>query len=244
MAILWSVDPETYRRVIYILGVPPVMVRGAWYGHNPLPFVDLAGVLSWAQCHAQGIDVFVRNPCDPMARLFNYGPGSLLPFGSPDDTLAAGAVLDSVFLLMVALILRPATGGEFAIALLALFSHAVFLAVERANLDIAIFILVMRLVDILYTMPFIFFAILLLAVFGRSLLVVFVALGAVTWLTMARIVRGQVLSLRNAEFVLAARTMGVSHAGIIFRHLIPNTLGPTIVYATLTVPAVMLQEAV
>ena len=101
----------------------------------------------------------------------------------------------------------------------------------------------MRLVDILYTMPFIFFAILLLAVFGRSLLVVFVALGAVTWLTMARIVRGQVLSLRNAEFVLAARTMGVSHAGIIFRHLIPNTLGPTIVYATLTVPAVMLQEA-
>jgi hypothetical protein len=143
MAILWSVDPETYRRVIYILGVPPVMVRGAWYGHNPLPFFDLAGVLSWAQCHAQGIDVFVRNPCDPMARLFNYGPGSLLPFGSPDDTLAAGAVLDSVFLLMVALILRPATGGEFAIALLAAFSHAVFLAVERANLDIAIFILVM-----------------------------------------------------------------------------------------------------
>ncbi|MBX5484867.1 MAG: ABC transporter permease subunit [Myxococcaceae bacterium] len=103
--------------------------------------------------------------------------------------------------------------------------------------------LLMRLVDVLYTMPFIFFAILLLAIFGRSLVVVFVALGAVTWLTMARIVRGQVLSLRNAEFVQAARTMGVSHLGIIFRHLIPNTLGPTIVYATLTVPAVMLQEA-
>lgn len=101
----------------------------------------------------------------------------------------------------------------------------------------------MRLVDVLYTMPFIFFAILLLAIFGRSLLVVFLALGAVTWLTMARIVRGQVLSLRTSEFVLAARTMGVGHFGIIFRHLVPNTLGPTIVYATLTVPAVMLQEA-
>ncbi|MGA9520938.1 MAG: ABC transporter permease [Myxococcaceae bacterium] len=101
----------------------------------------------------------------------------------------------------------------------------------------------MRVVDILYTLPFIFFAILLLAIFGRSLVIVFVALGAVTWLTMARIVRGQVLSLRNAEFVQAARTMGVSHFGIIFRHLVPNTLGPTIVYATLTVPAVMLQEA-
>jgi oligopeptide transport system permease protein len=101
----------------------------------------------------------------------------------------------------------------------------------------------MRVVDVLYTLPFIFFAILLLAIFGRSMLAVFVALGAVSWLTTARIVRGQVLSLRNAEFVQAARTMGVGHAGIILRHLVPNALGPTIVYATLTVPAVMLQEA-
>lgn len=101
----------------------------------------------------------------------------------------------------------------------------------------------MRAVDVLYTMPFIFFAILLLAAFGRSIVVIFVALGAVSWLTMARIVRGQVLSLRNAEFVQAARTMGVSHAGIILRHLVPNALGPTIVYATLTVPAIILQEA-
>jgi oligopeptide transport system permease protein len=103
--------------------------------------------------------------------------------------------------------------------------------------------LLMRGVDVLYTLPYIFFAILLLAIFGRSLTVVFVALGAVTWLTMARIVRGQVMSLRNAEFVQAARTMGVGHLAIIFRHLVPNALGPTIVYATLTVPAVMLQEA-
>lgn len=101
----------------------------------------------------------------------------------------------------------------------------------------------MRFVDVLYSLPYMFLVILLLVFFSRSVLMLFVALGAVQWLTMARIVRGQVLSLRNQEFVEAARAMGVSHAGIIFRHLIPNALGPIIVYATLTVPAVMLQEA-
>ncbi|MDZ4803537.1 MAG: ABC transporter permease [Candidatus Eisenbacteria bacterium] len=101
----------------------------------------------------------------------------------------------------------------------------------------------MRFVDVLYSLPYMFLVILLLVFFSRSVLMLFVALGAVQWLTMARIVRGQVLSLKNQEFVEAARAIGVSHAGIIYRHLIPNALGPIIVYATLTVPAVMLQEA-
>ena len=101
----------------------------------------------------------------------------------------------------------------------------------------------MRFVDVLYSLPYMFLVILLLVFFSRSILMLFVALGAVQWLTMARIVRGQVLSLKQREFVEAARSIGVSHAGIIFRHLIPNALGPIIVYATLTVPAVMLQEA-
>lgn len=101
----------------------------------------------------------------------------------------------------------------------------------------------MRIVDVLYSLPYMFLVILLLVFFSRSILMLFVALGAVQWLTMARIVRGQVLSLKHREFVEAARSIGVSHAGIIFRHLVPNTLGPIIVYATLTVPAVMLQEA-
>jgi len=101
----------------------------------------------------------------------------------------------------------------------------------------------MRFVDVLYSLPYMFLVILLLVFFSRSIMMLFVALGAVQWLTMARIVRGQVLSLKHQEFVEAARTIGVSHAGIIFRHLIPNALGPIIVYATLTVPAVMLQEA-
>ena len=101
----------------------------------------------------------------------------------------------------------------------------------------------MRVVDLHYVIPFMFVVILFLVLFGRSLLLLFVALGAVSWLTMARIVRGQVLSLKNSEFVDAARASGVGHAGIIFRHLVPNALGSIIVYATLTIPRVMLEEA-
>jgi oligopeptide transport system permease protein len=106
----------------------------------------------------------------------------------------------------------------------------------------------MRIVDVLYALPYMMVVIVLLAMFGGQspfgqLILLFIALGAVSWLTMARIVRGQVISLKNQEFVLAARATGVSSAKIIARHLIPNTLGPVIVYATLTIPSVMLLEA-
>lgn len=101
----------------------------------------------------------------------------------------------------------------------------------------------MRLVDILYALPFTIFVILLMVVFGRNLLLIFIAIGAVEWLTMARIVRGQVMALRRQEFVDAAIALGVPKRRIILRHIIPNILGPVIVYATLTVPAVMLLEA-
>ena len=103
--------------------------------------------------------------------------------------------------------------------------------------------LMMRFVDILYSLPYIFLVILLLVFFSRSLVMLFVALGLVQWLTMARIVRGQVLSLKGQNFVEAARALGASDRAIIFRHIVPNTLGPVIVYTTLTVPAVILQEA-
>lgn len=103
--------------------------------------------------------------------------------------------------------------------------------------------IMMRIVDVLYGLPFIFLVILLMVVFGQNIILLFIALGAVQWLTMSRIVRGQVISLKGQEFVEAAQTIGVSKAAIIFRHLIPNALGPIIVYATLTVPAVMLEEA-
>ena len=101
----------------------------------------------------------------------------------------------------------------------------------------------MRAVDVLYSLPYIFLVILLLVFFSRSILMLFVALGLVQWLTMARIVRGQVLSLKQQNFVEAARALGAGDRAIIFRHIVPNTLGPVIVYTTLTVPAVILQEA-
>ena len=103
--------------------------------------------------------------------------------------------------------------------------------------------IMMRIVDILYGIPFIIFVILLMVIFGRNLILLFMAIGAVEWLTMARIVRSQVMNLSKQEFILAAEAMGVSKISIIFRHLIPNTIGPVIVYATLTIPQIMLLEA-
>ncbi len=101
----------------------------------------------------------------------------------------------------------------------------------------------MRLVDILYALPFAIFVILLMVFFGRNIFLLFFAIGAVEWLTMARIVRGQVLSIKRMEFIEAARALGLGRRRIIFRHVIPNVLGPVIVYTTLTIPAVMLLEA-
>ena len=104
--------------------------------------------------------------------------------------------------------------------------------------------LMMRIVDILYSLPFTIFVILLMVLFGRNFVLLFIAIGAVEWLTMARITRGQTLGLKKAEFIEAARALGYSHSRILFRHILPNLIGPVIVYATLTVPAVMLLEAV
>jgi oligopeptide transport system permease protein len=101
----------------------------------------------------------------------------------------------------------------------------------------------MGIVDILYALPFIFLVIVLMVAFGRNILLLFVALGAVQWLTMARIVRAQVMSLKHMEFVEAARIGGGSYPGIIFKHLVPHTLGPVVVYTTLTVPAVIMGES-
>ncbi len=101
----------------------------------------------------------------------------------------------------------------------------------------------MRFVDVLYALPFVIFIILLTVVFGRSLLLLFLAIGAVEWLTMARITRTQVLNLKQQEFIEAAISIGVSKPRIIFKHLIPNALGPIIVYTTLTIPSVILLES-
>jgi oligopeptide transport system permease protein len=101
----------------------------------------------------------------------------------------------------------------------------------------------MRFVDVLYSLPFIFFVILLMVTFGSNFILIFVAIGAVEWLTMSRIVRGQTLTLKQKEFVEAARAAGLTRGGIIARHIVPNLLGPVVVYVTLTIPAVILAES-
>jgi oligopeptide transport system permease protein len=101
----------------------------------------------------------------------------------------------------------------------------------------------MRIVDVLYSLPFIFFVILLMVTFGSNIILIFVAIGAVEWLTMSRIVRGQTLTLKQKEFVEAARAAGLSRGAIIARHIVPNLLGPVVVYVTLTIPAVILAES-
>lgn len=101
----------------------------------------------------------------------------------------------------------------------------------------------MRIVDVLYAMPFIFFVILLLTVFERNLVLIFAAIGAIEWLTMARIVRGQTLAIKGKEFIEAARAAGVSRFDIIRRHILPNVIGPVAVYVTLTIPVVILAES-
>ena len=103
--------------------------------------------------------------------------------------------------------------------------------------------LMMRVVDILYSLPFIFFVIILMVVFGRNIILIFAAIGAVEWLTMARIVRGQTIALKSMEFVEAAHAAGVSQGAIIRRHIVPNVLGPVVVYVTLTIPVVILAES-
>ena len=101
----------------------------------------------------------------------------------------------------------------------------------------------MRIVDILYALPFVIFVILLMVFFGQNFILLFVAIGAVEWLTMARIVRGQVMAIKRQEFVEAAHALGLRRRRIVFRHIVPNLLGPIIVYATLTVPEVILLES-
>ncbi len=101
----------------------------------------------------------------------------------------------------------------------------------------------MRIVDILYSLPFIFFVILLVVFFGRNFILMFIAVGAVLWLDMARIVRGQTLSIKRQEYVQAAVALGVSSGAILRRHVIPNTLGPVVIYMTLLVPQVIILES-
>ncbi|MFO1448044.1 MAG: ABC transporter permease [Opitutaceae bacterium] len=137
---------------------------------------------------------------------------------------------------------RVSLGVGLAATVVALTIGVVYGAVAGyfgGKLDAAM----MRIVDIMYSLPFTIFVILLMVFFGRDIILLFVAIGAVEWLTMARIVRGQVMSVKRMEFIEAARSLGFGKRRLIFRHILPNILGPIIVYTTLTIPGVMLLEA-
>ncbi len=177
---------------------------------------------------------------------------SLAPFRSPEGKFSWSHPMgtDNAGRDILA---RVLSGGQISL-MVALIATAVSLVIGIAYGAIAGYVggrlddLMMRIVDVLYSLPYVIIVIVLLALLPAKtptgqLAQLFFALGAVSWLTMARIVRGQVMSLKNQDFVLAARATGVTTPRIIFRHLVPNVLGPVIVYATLTVPTVMLSEA-
>ncbi|CAN5652412.1 ABC transporter permease subunit [soil metagenome] len=200
---------------------------------------------------------YIPSDIDGGARVKSFPPSLQHPMGTDDsgrDLLA-----------------RVLQGGRISL-MVGIISTIVSLIVGVSWGAIAGFLggrvdnIMMRIVDIIYAIPYILIVIVLLSVFGgpntpafitflsetfggagnqglSQIFMLFFALGLVSWLTMARVVRGQILSLKNQEFVLAAKATGVSTFGIIFRHLVPNSLGPVIVYATLTVPSVMLTEA-
>jgi oligopeptide transport system permease protein len=146
------------------------------------------------------------------------------------------------------LLVRTLWGGRISL-MVALVATIVSLLIGITYGAVAGFVggridqLMMRAVDILYALPFMFLVILLMVLFGRNIVLIFVALGAINWLDMARIVRGQTLSLRNREFVDAARASGVPAGRIIRRHIVPNLLGVVVVYVTLTIPHVILVES-
>ena len=146
------------------------------------------------------------------------------------------------------LLVRTMWGGRISL-LVALVATAVSLVIGVTYGAVAGYLggrvdqLMMRAVDILYALPFMFLVILLMVLFGRNIVLIFVAIGAINWLDMARIVRGQTLSLKNREFVAAARASGVPAWRIIRRHIVPNLLGVVVVYVTLTIPHVILVES-
>ncbi|MDR2673690.1 MAG: ABC transporter permease [Opitutaceae bacterium] len=145
-------------------------------------------------------------------------------------------------------LVRILTGGRISlmvglcatvVALVIGITYGAVAGYRGGRLDAAM----MRAVDIIYSFPFPIFVILLMTFFGRNIYLLFAAIGAVEWLTMARIVRSQVMAVKRMEFVEAARALGFGRGRIIFRHILPNILGPIVVYITLTIPSVMLLEA-
>lgn len=176
------------------------------------------------------------------------------PYGYEEQNLDLGATAPSVRhwlgtdTLGRDLLVRLLSGGRISLGV-GLAATFVALTIGVVYGAVAGFVggkrdaFMMRTVDIMYSLPFMVFVILLMVFMGKNIILLFVAIGAVEWLTMARIVRSQVMAVKKMEFIEAARSLGFGRRRIIFRHILPNILGPIIVYTTLTIPGVMLLEA-
>lgn len=201
-------------------------------------FIALAALVGPSLVHLATGFAYDSVPADP-SLVASFPPSLSHPMGT-DNTgrdILARVLVGGRISLMVALL-------STSISLLIGVSYGAVAGYIGGKVDEVM----MRVVDILFALPFMIVVIVLLALFGRQtpfgqLALLFVAIGAVSWLTMARVVRGQVLSIKNQEYITAARSMGVSLWKILLRHVVPNTIGPVIVYATLDIPSVMLFEA-
>lgn len=208
---------------------------------------------AWLRLRKNRLAVFGLACLAVVTVLCLFGPW-LLPYGYEEQKLELGASAPGAThwlgtdTLGRDLLVRLLYGGRISLGVglaatfVALSIGVVYGAVAGffgGKLDAVL----MRIVDILYSLPFPIFVILLMVFFGKNIILLFVAIGAVEWLTMARIVRSQVMAVKRMEFIEAARALGFGKRRIIFRHILPNILGPIIVYTTLTIPAVMLLEA-
>jgi len=208
---------------------------------------------AWLRLRKNRVAVFGAVTLVIVALACSFGP-LFSPYGYEDQNLDLGASSPSLQHplgtdtlgrdLLVRLLYggRVSLGVGLAATFVALTIGVVYGAVAGyfGNKTDAV---MMRIVDIMYSLPFTIFVILLMVFFGRNIILLFVAIGAVEWLTMARIVRGQVMAVKRMEFIEAARALGFGKRRLIFRHILPNVLGPIIVYTTLTIPGVMLLEA-
>ena len=221
---------------------PEVLEQGSSLGHD-----------AWLRLRKNKLAVFGLACLAVVTVLCLVGPW-LLPYGYEEQKLELGASPPGAMhwlgtdTLGRDLLVRLLYGGRISLGVglaatfVALTIGVVYGAVAGffgGKLDAVL----MRIVDIMYSLPFPIFVILLMVFFGKNIILLFVAIGAVEWLTMARIVRSQVMAVKRMEFIEAARALGFGKRRIIFRHILPNILGPIIVYTTLTIPAVMLLEA-
>ncbi len=221
--------------------------------HEPLEKGSSLWHDAWLRLRKNRLAVFGMWALTIIAVACLLGP-FVSPYGYEEQNLDLGAVAPSARhwlgtdTLGRDLLVRMLYGGRVSIAV-GLSATIVALTIGVVYGAVAGFFggkrdaFMMRTVDIMYSLPFAIFVILLMVLFGKNIVLLFVAIGAVEWLTMARIVRSQVMAVKKMEFIEAARSLGFGRRRIIFRHILPNILGPIIVYTTLTIPAVMLLEA-